>query len=122
MATSEDSAMEPRISVLTLGVADLERSLAFYRDGLGFPAEGIIGTEFEGDDTTPAGDVVMFQLAGGLILALYPRTELAKDAGVELWSARGGEYSIGHLVGSRDEVDQVIARAEAAGATRTAGP
>jgi uncharacterized protein len=114
--------MEPRISVLTLGVADLGRSLEFYRDGLGFPTGCITGTEFKGDDTTPAGDVVMFQLAGGLILALYPRTELAKDSGVELWSARGGEYSIGHLVASRAEVDRVMARAEAAGAVRTAGP
>jgi catechol 2,3-dioxygenase-like lactoylglutathione lyase family enzyme len=94
----------------------------FYRDGLGFPTDGITGTEFEGSETSPAGDVVMFDLAGGLILALYQRTELAKDAGIDLWSERGGEFSIGHLVGSRDEVDHVIQGAEAAGAIRTAGP
>jgi uncharacterized protein len=109
--------MEPRIHVLTLAVADLDRSLAFYRDGLGLETEGIGGTEFPGDDDTPAGAVVMFQLHGGLILALYPRTELAKDAGIPVGTPSTGEFSIGHLVGSREEVDALLRQAESAGAT-----
>jgi hypothetical protein len=113
--------MRARIDVLTLGVDDLERALTFYRDGLGLPTEGIIGTEFAGDAATPAGAVVMFHLEGGLILALYPRTELAKDAGVERTVGRPGEFTIGHLVESREAVDTLLARAEAAGAHLT-GP
>lgn len=68
--------MEPRISLLTLAVDDLERSLAFYRDGLGFPSEGIVGREFE------HGAVAFFDLHGGLKLALWPRASLAHDAGI----------------------------------------
>jgi catechol 2,3-dioxygenase-like lactoylglutathione lyase family enzyme len=80
--------MKPQISVITLGVKDLERSLAFYRDGLGLPTNGIVGTEFEGDETHPSGAVVMFELHNGLTLALYPRTELAKDANQACWSTK----------------------------------
>lgn len=72
--------MKPRITALTIGVDDLERSLAFYRDGLGFHTNGVIGTEFEGDEVHPSGAAVMFELQNGLILALYQRTDLAKDA------------------------------------------
>jgi catechol 2,3-dioxygenase-like lactoylglutathione lyase family enzyme len=72
--------MRPRIDVITLAVSDLDRSLAFYRDGLGLHSPGVIGTEFPGDETTPAGAAAMFQLEGGLILALYPRTELLAQA------------------------------------------
>lgn len=113
--------MKPRIGVITLGVTDLERSLAFYR-GLGLQSPGVIGTEFEGDEATPAGAAAMFQLDGGLILALYPRSELAKDAHVPLGPPKSGEFSIGHLVGSRGEVDAVLAQAAAAGATLTDEP
>lgn len=74
--------MRSRIDVITLAVSDLDRSLAFYRDGLGLRSPGVIGTEVPGDETTPAGAAAMFQLEGGLILALYPRTELAKDASI----------------------------------------
>ena len=116
------STVEPRIHVITLAVADLERALAFYRDGLGLESAGIIGTQFAGDDEHPAGDVVMFNLDGGLILALYPRTELAKDAGIPLTAPQPGEFSIGHLVGSRDKVDALLAQAVAAGATLTELP
>ncbi|MGH2684549.1 MAG: VOC family protein [Actinomycetota bacterium] len=114
--------MRPRIHVITLGVEDLERSLAFYRDGLGLESPGIIGTEFPGDEATPAGDVAMFQLDGGLILSLYPRTELAKDAKVPVGPEQAGEFTIGHLVGSREEVDALLAKAAAAGATLTGQP
>jgi catechol 2,3-dioxygenase-like lactoylglutathione lyase family enzyme len=98
-------------------VSDLERSLAFYR-ALGLESPGVIGTEFEGDETTPAGAAAMFRLRDGLLLALYPRTELAKDANVPLEPTIGA-FSIGHLVSSRSEVDAVLAQAEAAGATLT---
>jgi uncharacterized protein len=111
--------VEPRVNVLTLAVSDLERALAFYRDGLGLPTSGVIGTEFPGDDTTPAGAVAMFELSGGLILALWPRTELAKDADIPAGPPRTGEFSIGHAVGSREEVDALLDRAEGAGATLT---
>jgi catechol 2,3-dioxygenase-like lactoylglutathione lyase family enzyme len=113
--------MEPRIHVITLAVSDLDRALAFYREGLGLDSAGVIGTEFVGSDASPAGDVAMFHLDGNLILALYPRTELAKDAGVPLGPAQSGEFSIGHLVPSKQDVDALLARAEAAGATLT-GP
>ncbi len=114
--------MRPRIQVITLAVDDLDRALSFYRDGLGLESPGIIGTEFPGDDTNPAGPVAMFELEGGLILALYPRSELAKDANVPLGPPKTGEFSIGHSVGSKAEVDDLLAKAEAAGATLTAEP
>lgn len=111
--------MQPRIHVITLAVSDLARALAFYRDGLGLESPGIIGTEFQGDDTNPAGAVAMFNLEGGLILALYPRTELAKDAKVAVGGAKSGEFSIGHAVRTHADVDDLLARAEAAGAILT---
>lgn len=114
--------MQPRVQVITLAVADLGRALSFYRDGLGLESPGIIGTEFAGDETEPAGAAAMFQLEGGLILALYPRSELAKDASVPLGSPKTGEFSIGHSVSSREDVDALLAEAEAAGATVTGVP
>ncbi|HSZ13420.1 MAG TPA: VOC family protein [Solirubrobacteraceae bacterium] len=111
--------MEPRIDVITLAVEDLERALAFYKDGLGLDSRGVIGTEFVGDDVEPHGAIAMFELRGGLILCLYPRTELAKDAQVPLGSPRAGEFSIGHAVASKADVDAVLAQAQAAGATLT---
>jgi catechol 2,3-dioxygenase-like lactoylglutathione lyase family enzyme len=113
--------MEPRIHVVTLAVNDLERALAFYRDGLGLETAGVVGAEFAGDDDDPAGAVAMFHLNGGLILALYPRSELAKDADVPMAPPKTGEFSIGHVVASKGDVDALLARAEAAGATLT-GP
>jgi uncharacterized protein len=114
--------MQPRIHVITLAVDDLERALAFYRDGLGLDSPGIGGTEFEGDEANPAGAVAMFRLQGGLILSLYPRSELAKDAKVPIGPPKTGEFSIGHVVGSREEVEALLARAEAAGAALTGEP
>ena len=114
--------MQPRIHVITLAVSDLGRALEFYRDGLGLESTGVIGTEFAGDETNPAGAVAMFQLHGGLILALYPRTELAKDANVPFGPPKAGEFSIGHAVAGKAEVDALLAEAEAAGATVTDRP
>jgi catechol 2,3-dioxygenase-like lactoylglutathione lyase family enzyme len=107
--------MRPLVHVLTLGVADLERSLAFYRE-LGFESDGIIGTEF------PGGTAAMFELEGGLIVALYGRKDLERDANATFDAPGRGEFSIGHLVRSRDEVHAVLALAQAAGATLTEEP
>jgi hypothetical protein len=109
--------MEPQIDVITLAVGDLERSLAFYRDGLGLETTGVTGTQYVGEEHDAAGAVVMFHLRGDLVLALYPRSELAKDADIPLGSPATGEFSIGQLVGSRAEVDALLAQAERAGAT-----
>jgi uncharacterized protein len=111
--------MDARIDVITLAVSDLERALAFYREGLGLESPGIVGTQWPGDAVTPAGAVVMFTLRGGLRLALYPRSELAKDANVDLGAPKSGEFSIGHLVAGREEVDALLERAQAAGGTVT---
>lgn len=103
--------MHPHITVLTLGVADLERSVAFYRDGLGLPTAGIIGTEFE------HGAVAFFSLQSGLKLALWPRTSIAADTGLRACPAAPTELTIGHNVESRADVDAVMQQAAAAGAT-----
>ena len=105
--------MKARIKVITLGVSDLEKALVFYRDGLGLPTQGIIGTEFED------GAVVFFNMNDDLILALYPRAALAKDAGVTVGPASASELSIGHIVGSRQEVDAILRQAQDAGARVT---
>ena len=103
--------MIPRITLLTLGVDDLERAVAFYRDGLGFRTKGIIGTEFEN------GAVAFFTLKGGLKLALWPRKSLAADAGLDVQPRSSTELSIAHNVASQQEVDDVMQQAEKAGAT-----
>jgi hypothetical protein len=105
--------MKPTIKVITLGVNDLDQSLAFYRDGLGLPTEGIIGTELED------GAVVFFHMNDNLILALYPRQALAKDAQVPLTPPSPSELSIGHIVGSKREVDVIMQQAQEAGAQIT---
>ena len=74
--------MEPHIDVITLAVGDLDRSLAFYRDGLGLETTGVVATEFVDEETNASGAIVIFRLKGGLVLALYPRSELAKDADI----------------------------------------
>lgn len=109
--------MQAHIDVITLAVADLERALAFYRDGLGLLSRGVVGSEWVGDEVTAAGAIALFELRGGSLLALYPRSELAKDANVEPGPARSGEFSLGHIVSDRPEVDALLAQAHAAGAT-----
>lgn len=102
--------MKPRISVLTIGVDDLDAALRFYRDGLGLPTEGIIGQEFE------HGKVVFFDLAHGFKLALFARRDLARDSGIAETPRSPTEFTIGHNVRSESEVDQVMRQALAAGA------
>jgi uncharacterized protein len=99
--------MKPRISLITLTVDDLDRSLKFYRDGLGFATKGIVGTEFE------HGTVVFFDLEGGLKMALWPRASLSHDSGLPN-VARSS--TLGHNVRSREQVDAVMQQAQKAGA------
>lgn len=102
--------MKPRITVITLGVDDLDRSLRFYRDGLGLPTQGIIGKEFE------YGAVAFFDLQPGLKLAIWPHMSLAHDAGIPIGIQNPTELSIGHNVSSIAEVDAVMEQARNAGA------
>ncbi|MGE5893791.1 MAG: VOC family protein [bacterium] len=102
--------MKPRITVITVGVDNLERSLAFYRDGLGLPTEGIIGTEFE------HGAVAFFDLQAGLKLAIWSRTNIAHDTGIPPGPPSATEFTLGHNVASKEEVDTVMERAKKAGA------
>jgi uncharacterized protein len=102
--------MQPRLSVLTLAVRDLEASLRFYRDGLRLPTQGIVGREFE------HGAVAFFDLAGGVKLAIWNQEDLAHDAGLTVSPGCPTGFSIGHNVASREQVDQVMEEARAAGA------
>jgi catechol 2,3-dioxygenase-like lactoylglutathione lyase family enzyme len=110
--------MNPHITLLTLGVDDLQRAVAFYRDGLGFSTKGIMGTEFD------HGAVAFFNLQSGIKLALWPRKSLAADTGLPLQPPSSLELSIGHNVGSEQEVKAVMQQAERAGARiiKTAQP
>jgi catechol 2,3-dioxygenase-like lactoylglutathione lyase family enzyme len=102
--------MKPRVTFVTIGVDDLERSVAFYRDGLGLPTQGIIGTEFE------HGAVAFFELHGGLHLALWARANIAHEVGIAVTPHSPTEFTLAHNVASREEVDAVMAEAERAGA------
>jgi uncharacterized protein len=95
--------MEQRVSLVTLGVADLARARAFY-EGLGWSTRA-----------KPGDDVVFFQ-AGGMIVALWDRARLAQDSGVQDEGGYGG-ITLAHNVRSPEEVDAVLAQAAAAGAT-----
>ncbi len=109
--------MKAHLDVVTLAVRDLERAVAFYRDGLGLPTKGIVGTEFPATRTDAAGAVAFFQMEGGLMLALYPRQELAKDAGLHDSPPSSVEFSLGYFAESHSAVDALLARAVAAGAS-----
>jgi catechol 2,3-dioxygenase-like lactoylglutathione lyase family enzyme len=102
--------MKPRISVITVGVDDLERSVRFYRDGLGLQTEGIVGKEFE------HGSVAFFNLEGGSRFAVWPRKSIAHDTGLPVSARSATELTLGHNVRSEAEVDAVMARAKEAGA------
>ena len=102
--------MKARITLITLGVDDLEKSLAFYRDGLGLASQGIVGKEFE------YGAVAFFDLRPDFKLALWPRDSIARDTGLRKSAHSPTEFTIGHNVGSAKEVDAVMAQAKKAGA------
>jgi uncharacterized protein len=102
--------MEPRMTLVTLGVDDLGRALRFYRDGLGLQTEGIVGTQFE------HGAVAFFDLQAGLKLALWPRASIAHDTGLARSAPSATDLTLGHNVASKAEVDAVMAQAKHAGA------
>jgi uncharacterized protein len=102
--------MKARITLITLGVDNLEKAVAFYRDGLGLATKGIVGTEFE------FGAVAFFELQSGLRLAVWPRSSIARDCGIPVAPPSPTDFIIGHNVASREEVDAVMAQAKRAGA------
>ncbi len=102
--------MKPRISLITLGVDDLGKAVTFYRDGLGFETDGVVGTEFDN------GAVAFFELEGGLKLALWPRSSIAADCGIPVASRGATEFMLAHNVATMQQVDAVLAEAAAAGA------
>jgi catechol 2,3-dioxygenase-like lactoylglutathione lyase family enzyme len=101
--------MKPRISLITLGVDDLEAAVRFYRDGLGLATEGIVGREFE------HGAVAFFELQGGLRLGLWPRASIAHDSGLARQPRSSTEFTIAHNVNSAAQVDAVLGQVAAAG-------
>ena len=102
--------MKARINIITIGVDDLDRALRFYRDGLGLQTNGIVGAEFE------YGAVAFFQLQGGLVLALWPRGSIARDSGLRVSGPSPTEFTLGHNVSSKAEVDAAMRQAANAGA------
>jgi uncharacterized protein len=102
--------VKPRVTIITLGVESLERSLAFYRDGLGLATQGIVGSEFE------YGAVAFFDLQSGMKLALWPRESIARDANLSKSPRSPTDFTLGHNVNSREEVDALMVQAKKAGA------
>ena len=105
--------MKPRVSVITIGVDNLNEALHFYRDGLGFPTEGIVGEEFE------HGAVAFFDLQPGLKLAIWNRKDIAHEAKINVHHPSPTEFTLGHNVNSKTEVDRVMDKAKRAGALIT---
>ncbi len=105
--------MRPRITVITLGVDDLDKSLKFYQEGLGFNTDGIVGKEFE------HGAVAFFDLQPGLRLAIWNRKDIAHDTQLKLTDQSPTEFTIGHNVGNKNEVELIMDQAKRAGATIT---
>lgn len=99
--------MEPRITIITLGVVDLEKSIAFYRDGLKFPMR----------PKDPEANIVFFEL-GALVFALYPLHELAADAcaGQVKQLKEFSGITLAHNVASKEAVERVLEEARSAGA------
>src|SRR6187431_2988356 len=102
--------MKPRITLITLGVDDLERAVTFYNRGLGLKTEGIVGKEFE------HGAVAFFELEGGLRLALWPRKSLSHDCGLAVSAPSPTDFCLAHNVSSKAEVDAVMDQVWNAGA------
>jgi uncharacterized protein len=113
-------AVRAKIFFITLAVDDLDRSVAFYRDGLGWPTEGIVGQEFHDEVTGADGTIAFFKLDGGLLLGLYERANLAKDASLPPGPPSPAEFSLGIPAASQAAVDELLRQVEAAGGTPTA--
>lgn len=112
--------MQAKFSFITLAVDDLDRSVAFYRDGLGWQTEGIIGQEYHDEITGADGTIAFFNLDGGLMLGLYERANLAKDASLPPGPRSSTEFSLGIPAGSRAAVDEFLQHVERVGGTLTA--
>ncbi len=112
--------MKPTFGYITLAVRDLEKTLAFYRDGLGWPTEGITGQQYHDERTGADGTIAFFKLQNGVLLGLYERDNFSKDAQIPADTPSATEFSLGYLAGSKAEVDRLLATAEKAGATLTA--
>jgi uncharacterized protein len=112
--------MRAKIFFITLAVDDLDRAVAFYRDGVGWPTEGIVGREFHDEFTGADGTIAIFTLDDGLLLTLYERANLAKDASLPAGPPSSTEFSLGIPARSQAEVDRLLAQVEAAGGTLTA--
>lgn len=102
--------MRTRITVITVGVDNLKESLAFYGDGLGLATQGIVGEEFE------HGAVAFFDLQPGLKFAIWSRDDIAHDANIPKAKRSPTDFTIGHNVGAKEEVDAVMEQAKRAGA------
>ena len=112
--------MRAKIFFITLAVKDLSRAVAFYRDGLGWPTDGIVGQQFHDEVTGADGTIAIFTLDDGLLLTLYERANLAKDASLPAGPRSSTEFSLGIPAQSQEEVDRLLAQAQAAGGTLTA--
>jgi uncharacterized protein len=107
--TAPNSPMEPRISAITLGVADLDASYRFYKEGLGFHTK-----------MTPGGGGVVLFATSGARLMLYPYSKLAQDVGMAVPQIENRNrtfpgFSLGHCVRKKEDVDAILSQAEKAG-------
>jgi len=101
--------MKPHVSIITLAVGNLEKSVRFYRDGLGWKTRGIVGADYE------YGAAAFFDLQPGLCLALWPRESLSHEIGMEIQPPAMTEFMLSHNVGEKAQVDQVLLEAAQAG-------
>jgi predicted lactoylglutathione lyase len=104
----KETTMEPRINAVTLGVADLQKSFHFYKDGLGFPTK-----------MTPDGGIVLFTTKGTALM-LYPYEKLGKDSGLKVSSNENNKeifpgFTFGHCVRKKEDVDAILSLAEKSG-------
>ena len=112
--------MRAQIFFFTLAVDDLDRALSFYRDGLGWPTEGVVGGDFHDEVTGADGTIAFITLESGQKLGLYERANLAKDASLPPGHPSSTEFSLGIPATSREEVDAMLDQARRAGGTLTA--
>lgn len=101
--------MKPQVSIITLAVGNLEKSVRFYRDGLGWKTRGIVGTDYE------YGAAAFFDLQPGLCLALWPRESLAHEAGIEQQPPAMTEFMLSQNVEERVQVEEILQMAVQAG-------
>jgi predicted lactoylglutathione lyase len=113
--------MTPRLSFITLAVKDLKRSITFY-EAVGLQTGGIVGSEFHDEITGADGTIAFITLPNGLLFGLYEQTNLAKDASIPLDKESATEFSLGFAVETKEQVDEFLKKAVAAGAALTKAP